>query len=147
MVDQFSNTQIQVVQTYLEKKPAGFIAMLIDKPVESVRSLINELIEGTGRKTFDSRTRKVNLKKLNENNFKQQDKTSKNMRDAIIRKAPVKKFETKAVDYTKLISVRVDHKTVIMIRPGQDPETEKQKFLNSRQPVVEKHWKQVSKFK
>jgi hypothetical protein len=145
----FSHTEIQIVQTFLEKKPADFIALLIDKPVLAVRELISELIMGTDRKTFESSQRKQNLKKLNDKRFKEQDKVINRQRSGLLKK-DVDKFQTKEVDLGKLVCIRVDAKTCIFIKPGLDPEKEKQKWLNAHQPAIylpENPWKKVSKFK
>lgn len=40
-----------------------------------------------------------------------------------------KKFQTNQIDYSQLQTVRIDRKTVIYIKPGQDPEQIKAKYL------------------
>lgn len=41
------------------------------------------------------------------------------------------KLKTKKVDFTKLKRVRIDDRTEILIKPGLDPETEKQRFIKN----------------
>lgn len=40
-------------------------------------------------------------------------------------------FKTKAVDLSKLVQVRIDSRTCIFIKPGQDPEEEKARFISN----------------
>ncbi|HEX8334709.1 MAG TPA: hypothetical protein VF622_18950 [Segetibacter sp.] len=40
-------------------------------------------------------------------------------------------FKNKVVDYTQLISVRIDNKTIIYAKPGEDIEAVKRKFKGS----------------
>lgn len=40
-------------------------------------------------------------------------------------------FKTIHVDYTQLQTLRIDRKTTIYIKPGQDPEAAKKKFLKN----------------
>lgn len=160
MVD-FDYIEIQMMQTMLASKPVEYIADIIEKPVHLVREKINELTGGgTIRKCFDQMQKKKALKKktdqLNKKTFKEQDRIAKKKASGAIVSELMKKreernkpkYKTRSVDYSQMISVRVDHKTVIMIRPGQDPLVEKDKFLNKHKDiVVEKQWKQVAKFK
>lgn len=41
-------------------------------------------------------------------------------------------FKTKTVDYSQLQTVRIDHRTVIYARPGEDPETARKRYLQNR---------------
>lgn len=49
------------------------------------------------------------------------------------RKRVEPKFAMKIVDYAALISIRIDSKTIIYAKPGEDPEAVKQKYLTRLQ--------------
>ncbi len=42
-----------------------------------------------------------------------------------------RRYKTREVDYSKLILVKIDSKTSIYIKPGQDAEIEKERFLKN----------------
>jgi hypothetical protein len=58
------------------------------------------------------------------------------------------KFVQRTVDYSQLVSVRVDSKTIIYIKPGEDPEIAKKKYIaNLKKPQFLPTTVQVKKFK
>jgi hypothetical protein len=138
----------------MSKKSVKDIASIVDKPEQQVLGIIKEQTPILGKLSLTDRLHnaqiKKDLKKKNSQRFKDQDKTSKRMRDAIIKKPETSKYQTKEVNLKEMICVRIDAKTCIFIRPGQDPEKEKQKFMNQHKRfeiVPDRPWKKVSNFK
>jgi hypothetical protein len=153
MVDQLSYIEIQTVQLFLGTQPDEYIAMVIEKPVELVRAAIDQLTDGgTIRKSFKHLQMQKQLKVVNAKNFKEQDK-----KEAIKRRIAMQseaaqkrakdnqpKFETKTIDYSQMILVRIDAKTFIHVKPGTDIEKAKQTFLQNHKsytaPAPERPW-------
>jgi hypothetical protein len=130
------------------------LADLITKPVEMVRTFIN-IITGDGT-IKQSRSQKLEAKEIRrkKKNVERQQRfrnkakkekpvTLKTKRQETIkliadqnrqriernalRNQPL--FKTRQVDFSQLQTVRIDRKTVIFIKPGQDPELAKSNYL------------------
>lgn len=154
MPGRLSNIEIQVIQMMLEKHPAGHIANIISQPISVVKSTISELIEGTGRKTFAQKQQEAELKKLNDKRFKEQEKQEERRRkSAALFEHEMKnkrdnspQFQTRTVDYSQLRTIRIDAKTYIFIKPGEDPKQAKEKFMSTHKPVItvaERPWQKL----
>ncbi len=134
MVNEFSYTEIQIIQSFLSSKPVDYIAMIIDRPVDQVQEQITVLISGTKRLQFKDIKLKEELRnkiaRENVRRFKEQDRLHK-IKGVIPIKSGKgdKKFELKKVDYSKMVLVKIDSKTCIQIKPGQDIEQARNNFL------------------
>lgn len=156
MVSDLNFLEVQVIRRLFDKKPVDYIAMIIDKPVESVIEKMKELIDGTGRLPFADIEHNKAIRKrtsaANDSMFDDKIRRGKykKQQQPVPQKKEDKVFQTKVVDHSKLVSVRIDKKTTIQIPRGQDPVDAKKKFLAVHKPYAvlpEAPWKKVSKFK
>jgi len=124
---------IQVIQCYLDTKSPEFIAMILDKPVDVIKSEIYQLLIGDkSRKSFNKLQREQQLLLINRERFKEQDKLLFARKK---KKEPVEILPDKFRDYSEMVSVRIDSKTVILVESGSDIEKVKQSFLKKRPPL------------
>ncbi len=69
------------------------------------------------------RTKQEERQRRNESAIKQWNKqTQKN-------KTRLPVFKIKQVDYSQLMQVRIDHKTIVYANPGEDPAAVKERYL------------------
>lgn len=135
--NEFTLTEIRLIQSLLTKQSDEDIAELLDRPVEAVSEKIRELCTITGKKSFAVATKerqhkKVINKRKDKANLEMQKsaelqvKIKKREKQVVQRRQPPKpeptKLATKHVDYSKLISVRINSKTIIYAKPGEDIE-------------------------
>lgn len=147
MENSFSQFEMVLIQQQLISCTDEEIALMIDRPVELVRNKINQLTGGgTIKKSYSQRIqekqkaaeqkkvkkqRVVKLKKVQ----KKQEKPVTVWREIEQRKLERKKqleaqtLPTRHIDHESLISVRIDNKTTIYIKPGEDAALAKEKFL------------------
>jgi hypothetical protein len=146
MEAEFSSLDVMVIEKEILRKTYSDIAFLIDKPVELLRDFIAEHFRDKQVLTYQQvldqqkksrpvvkREKPATLKKIK----KEQDEArgtaaavawqnqTKTNRDREWKRS----YKTKKVDYSKLRTVKVDNKTFIYIKPGEDPEAAKKKFL------------------
>jgi len=155
MNTQFSPLEVQLIRSSLSTKTDMEIAEVLERPVEEVRAKINEITGGAADE------RESDVKKYQEEKAQARIKKAKPAKaPKIIRKkeAPVKKpekqvdvekvweqqkaqarmrearltFQTKPVDLTGMISVRIDHRTTIFVKPGTDIEQAKHNYQLQR---------------
>lgn len=149
MQNDFSIVDTRIINSLLHKKPVDYIAMIIDMPIDAVMNKIKELITGTNRLPFDDKKHnqvlkekalKENRKNLNAVYLKQRSE----------RKNSVPKYQTRVVDYSQMITIRIDAKTCINVKAGTDVEKAKQQFFDTYKSftqTAENPWQQIKKFK
>lgn len=152
----FSPLELQLIRTLHLSKTKEQIAELLERPVEAVVIKIDEL--NTGKElelALDSeppvpdtkqrgRPDKKKKKPQADSVFDERDiknhTRDKTIRDMESRRkvekeslAINKKFKTREVNTADLISVRIDHKTIIYVKPGTDIEKVKETY--QRKPI------------
>lgn len=165
MQNDFSPFDVQLISGLLSSHPDDYIAMVVDKPLHLVREKINEITGGgTLREKFyhkkEKRQSTVREKKvvkerktrIVKENSKQLERALQNQRrvaadiESKARRAKRNepKFETRKVDHTTMIPVRINAKTYIYIRPGDDLQKAKDRFLKTHTtyapPAPENPW-------
>lgn len=149
MLNDLSTFEMQIISGLLSKHPDDYIAMVIDKPTPVVRNAINELTGGgTLRKVYVEKAevkKQVRIKKNieKENSLDRERAIAKQKRLAIDRESEVKRsrraeplFKTKVVDYSQMITVRIDHRTCIQVRADADIQLAKNNFLKTYRPYA-----------
>jgi hypothetical protein len=155
MADHFSIVDVRIIQSLLEKKPVDYIAMIIDKPPDFVAKKIKELLCGSTRVAFADKAINDSIRKktqkLNDSIFNDTIKKAKRVsRNGQAQKSQEVRFETRVIDYSKMVTVKIDAKTHIHVPAGGNIEKAKELFLKnqkSKQQITENSWKKVSKFK
>lgn len=156
MENEFSFLELRIIQSLIPLKSFAEIAEAIDKPLPMVSDYI---INITKNKNRSSRQQQINAKNDLRNQKKEaslfkaktrlprkpnKDKIERERRQAerlTIRRQQVineqnrksrrqlPEFKTKEVDYSKMISVKVDRKTFIQVPVGADVEAVKNNYL------------------
>jgi hypothetical protein len=141
MVTDFSIIEIRIMQNMLAKRPPEFIADILDRSVIEVRQKLSEIAAGfnvlSWQRLEDIKQEKKNVAAAKKNEhvrLKKVQKEQKKKKTVIWRegaqlKKEVSKYATRTVDYNEMISVRIDNKTTIYVKPGEDIELAKKKYL------------------
>ncbi|MGN6478316.1 MAG: hypothetical protein ACTHKV_13910 [Flavipsychrobacter sp.] len=157
-MESFADYEIMIIEKEVAKKSYRDIAFLLDRSVEEVKAFVTAFIQDKNIVPFQTtieQARKartpvvrINRKKaavIISRTIEQAQKIKRNRAGEII-------YKTKVVDLSKMQEVRIDRKTCIYIKPGQDPQLAKEKYLQrlkdfrSRFVEGEKE-KQVANFK
>lgn len=162
----FSEMEQSIITNMIALKSVKYIAMVLDSNVEAVSAFIDEKIKGTDTITYQMkidankknpvvkavREKKVPVKKVNQLaetkkqlQLEEREKKRKNsIEKAIVeaarsnsRRQPV--YKTKKVDYSQLITVKIDHKTTIYAKPGENIEEVKRRYFKNygKSPLTE----------
>lgn len=136
------------------------IAEVLELPIETVREMMKQ-VTGKGNSSYHLEMEKKTLGKgkgkavarEGRRKTKEEVDEQRRLKTALEEKAREKRrllakqeaereknrrqrdkplFETKKIDYSRMVSVRVDGRTIIYIEPDQDPEEAKRKFIESR---------------
>lgn len=153
MVNEFNDIERVLISQNLVRLTDEQIADIIGKPVDAVRQYINNITGGGTIRISKSQKKqkreKINVPKVKNSPAKKHlVKVNKELAERQTRISPTQireklkadrkmqlekeTFKTQQVDYTKMISVRIDHRTTIYIKPGQDPEEARKRYINSR---------------
>jgi hypothetical protein len=166
MDNSFDDVEIAIIAKELSKKTYSDIAFLIDRSVEEVTAFINQYLEG---KDLVSHQQLVNQKKQARPPVTRKPREKKEKKKELViisriielPKEKLKKtrageiiFRTKVTDYSKMQQVKIDSKTWIFIKAGEDPHEAKQRYFNrlveSKSKMVDSQggsWSKVSNFK
>lgn len=114
VANDFSLVEVRMIQSMWETKAPEYIAWMLERPLAAVERKIKEMnvahrVKLHQRPTF---TRKIVQKQKDEQ--------------------WLKKPEIKIPDSTGKISVRIDSKTIVMVKPGTDIEKYKNEYLKRR---------------
>lgn len=147
MDNQFYEFEILMIEKEIRRKSYADIAFLLDRPVEEVSAFINDYLIGKDIVTFqqllDQRLseRPARIKKPKQpREPKPEKKKEKVISSRVIipdrrpRAESRRRYKTLEVDYSTLRTVRIDSKTFIYIKDGEDPATAKDKYLASLTP-------------
>jgi hypothetical protein len=147
MQNSFSLFETQLVKSLLSKVPDEDIASMLDRPVQEVTEAINLMTGGVrpdvtkpakavARKTRQPVIPKVKKKKRKEPVVFSRVLVQDNTASHINREK--RHFKTKAVDYAKMQTVRIDPKTFVYAKADEDPAEVKRKYfenLNARKNI------------
>jgi hypothetical protein len=151
----FTSLETQLVRASLQNKSDGEIAALIEKPIEWITELIDQLTGGAAaarsdqirkqreeqhaidkkknaRKEFLEERRKRTERKILESKKLSNHLEKRKQQVAALQSN--RKFATREVNMSQLISVRIDRKTHVFVKPGTD--IEKVKQLYARKPML-----------
>jgi hypothetical protein len=154
-MDNFSFVEMLLIRQLVTKNDADEIAVIMEKPVEDIRVYIhaNALLTRPKKLIKKRVSRKPNKEQIERERRREikialQRQQKKNEQERAIRRRQPE-FKTKEVDYNKMISVRVDHKTVLQVPAGTDIEALKKKYFQRHKDskVEATHFKVVKKFK
>lgn len=145
----FTNLEIQLIRSSLETKSDGEIAAILERPIEEVHGMINAITNGTAdersekiQRQKESEHLKISVKELRKRKReeeiakKEQRQKEKQSRMNAEERRKVEKnrlesrktFKTKEVDLSKMVSVRIDKKTIVFVNPGTDIEKVKKLY-------------------
>lgn len=160
MEQPFADYEIMIIEKEVTKKSFRDIAFLLDRPVNEVTAFINQWSQDKNITTLqqqldEKKKTKAPVVRLPREKKKKDlqvfsriiipdQKQKKNRKGEII-------FKTRVVDLSRLQEVRIDNKTCIYVKPGQDPVEAKERYLErlreNRSRFVESDSKQVANFK
>ncbi len=168
----FSYTELRLVQSLAPTTPLSEIAELVNKGIQEVEDLVARMFRGKNFATYQDRIdkelfimrKKKEIKAQEKEKRKQQkhlQKVNKQLQinkvivwrqDSIIKKDP-SRYANRKIDFSNMVLVRIDNKTQIYIRPGEDPVQAKEKYLENlihsrKSRATElKEYTEVKKFK
>jgi hypothetical protein len=136
MIPEFSELDIQIIQKELQRKSYADIGFLIDKTEEEVRAAATLIADSTGvipyQHILDAR------KKTREIKPARQKKKQPVIISRIIDKQTInpdrfrkkeKRWGNREVDWSKMVTVKIDHRTSVMARRDQDPREVREKYF------------------
>src|SRR5688500_3377573 len=134
MPNDFSLTELRLVQSLVCKKKYQDIADLIDRPVEEVTELIEKMASQKNivsyQQQFDNKVKekkqksdsikRIRLKNVNADKEQRSKLIEKHKNQKILQQQEVARrkraeplFQTRSVDYSQLITIRIDRRTII----------------------------------
>lgn len=130
-----------LIEKEITRKPYRDIAFLLDKSTEEVKAFVSAWIDGKSIIPFEPLHQPAREKKVPAERKPREKKEKKKEAKIISRRIEHEQktrrersersvFKTKVVDLSKLHQVRIDQKTCIYIKPGQDPVKAKNNYLN-----------------
>lgn len=155
---QFTSLEKQLVRASLQTKSDGEIAALIEKPIEDVIVLIDmitggqaaarsEKIQAIKEEEYKAAQQKNARKELlqerkarTEKRMNEQKKLANHLEK---RKKEVeqlhsqRKYKTREVNMDELVSVKIDHKTYVFVKPGTDIKKIKEQY--TRKPLLDEN--------
>ena len=131
----FTYFEIVLIRNEIRNKTIKEIAAILNKPLDDVSDFVLELAKKEGLTLFskEAEREKIAPAKVKLEN-KQAAVISRNLevtQEQQRRKNNAPQYKTRNVDYSQLICVRVNDKTLIYVSPGADIEAEKRRCLES----------------
>jgi hypothetical protein len=142
---EFSEMEQSIIKNSMLRKTHKQIADLLDSNVTDIAQFIQTLTTGTQiiskQMELDAHKKTKAPKPLSKHELiadqRKKDKQAEQMRKNDIekdrheqrRRSREPAFKTKQVDYSQMISVRIDRKTTIYAKPGEDISELKAKFI------------------
>lgn len=109
-----------MIMQLCEKKSVQYIANMLDKPFRIVEEKVKQLARLHRLTLFQLPTFTREIKKKE----KEQEWSRKQLAENTMR--------IKTIDMSQLISVRIDEKTIVCVKPGTDIEAIKQKYKRQK---------------
>lgn len=149
-MEPFTEADIMLIEKEVTRLSYKEIAFLVDRCVEDVSAFIDQwkehhdvitkesLLQQKKSKNHKLQFRVVGKKNDQQSGSKKKAKlqkeenynTVKTMRVTGRKRVEEQRFQTKQVDLSKLVSVRIDAKTCIYIKPDEDPVKAKEKYFS-----------------
>ena len=133
MENNFSYLEKRLIQGLLVKEAYVDIAALVNSSVEKIKAFAEEFVKDSGLVTYQSILDKKEARKLIASRKKKETKkvTSavKERHSELVKKQKSPQYETKPFDPTKLVAVKVDDKTIIYVKSGEDATEARKKCL------------------
>lgn len=153
MLTHFSDLEKSMVKNMMMQKSHTYIANMLEKPIESISTLVDILANGAITKQMKLDAKKPvkkakapkapkkkagkTLEQLNRERKELQQKTvareAKNQVERTLvqnREHAKRKYKSLVVDYSKLVTVRINDKTFIYAKPGEEEKAKKQFLKN-----------------
>jgi hypothetical protein len=173
METKFSFFEVSMIRKLMSCKSDEDIAEILERSVPDVKEKIHELTGGNSpfqesqlqkKRQAERRAEELRLKRQEKQARKDVEK-KRTTSSAIISRSTADriqankrrnepKFVTKVVELSQLVAVRIDHKTTIFIKPGEDPEGAKEKYFERLHACKSRMmnaagaaWTPVAKFK
>lgn len=125
MENSFLFWEVHVIRRQMARMSVEDIASLLGHPFQQMAGKVRELTGGLPTE-FELRGIKVKNRRLNKSNASKEEKKPVQMARKI--KVVEKVFKTRNPMSQDMISVRIDKKTVIMVKPGTDIEAIREKY-------------------
>jgi hypothetical protein len=149
MASDFSITERRLIQSLMRRKPDSYIAQILDRAEKEIAYFIEVITGGEivscsqklrSQSAEDLRIKQIEerqrrLKKANLELEDRQRSVVTRSRGGSLTKEH-KKFKTIDLDLKERIAVRIDHKTVVYVRPGTDIEAVRKKYSNRFQEFI-----------
>lgn len=162
---QFSDMEQSIIKNMMLRKPYKEISDMLECGIEDVSAFINTEMRATGLVSWQAKLEQKKLlksPKVKKASTKKEIKVkvlpsskSKTEQDKAIKIEAYKKsreiqiqqqnnrrrppnYKTIEVDYTKLVTIRIDRTTTIYSKPGQEEETKK-RFLKHYQKPIDRY--------
>lgn len=139
----FSYLDIQIIKASLGRKTDEQLAFITERPVEDVRAFIDEITGGESaqrnadaiayqqERAAESKQRKKLVKEIIKEEVEskrarkareRQERLNMEERRRVeaSRREDVRTYKTREVNLSELQSVRIDHKTIVFVKPGSD---------------------------
>lgn len=145
METNLSVMEIRLLQGLVVKASHQDIAAMLGKPIEVIGPAVEKIAKANKLVSFqsklDSKAKKqvaaiarkqekvVKARKLKTNEAKVISRVIEQQQEINRRKSREPEYKTKVVDYSQMIAVRLDAKTTIYAKPGDDIEALKRKCL------------------
>jgi hypothetical protein len=155
--NEFSVFELRIVRNLATKVSPQAIADILERPADQVADVVSRVAEKYHFLPYDLKVKciqekalrvkkkKASLKKEGKKrevgSFRKRRSDQVEIEAAMIRKRKENSrpaYKMKVVDYSKLIPVRIDKKTVTYIQPGEDPVKAKELFLKVNKGYMEK---------
>lgn len=137
---------VRMIRNLMSSLSDEDIAIAVGKPLQSVRDKIFEITGVEGSLYKRNEAKKIIRQKIKSDRLPRRTKTPKRetekqiKRSSLVRKQDAERmvarrmrdkplFKTKQIDYSTLIAVRIDDRTIIYAKPGADPEAIRDKYL------------------
>ena len=141
MEDLLPQSDIMIIEKEMTRKSLSAIAYLIDLPVEELRPIAMMLAEKNGvvlyQQALDDKRQQTRLSKPSKPKKEKKKKPVVYSRIVTPDKANDhvrridRHYKTKEVDFSQMISVRIDYRTTVLAQPGEDPAEVRRKYYEN----------------
>jgi hypothetical protein len=157
--EKFSSLELQLIRSSLATRTDEEIAEILERPVEEIRSVINDMTGEAGqrqeeilkqkeaekqaaaikrkmrRKKAEDHSEKLETREKKEKREKKEQKRKNDEHRAQLKKqesAMTRMYRTREIDLSKMKAIKIDSRTTVFVEPGDDIEKVKTKYHNIR---------------
>jgi hypothetical protein len=143
MENEFTELEIALIEKEATRKPYSEIAFLLDRTVKEVKDFISVFFKDREIVLFQSlldEKKKTRPSVIREPRPSKGEKKKPRKISRIIQQENKAAFKNtrggrvyfdRQVDYSKLITVRIDDKTFVYAQPGEDPDKVREKYFHN----------------